>query len=216
VTRTKQFIQEKHKRLTITDKLKITSIIILAAGASTRLGRTKQTLSYKGSSLLKHTIKVAIDSEIGSVLVVIGANEKEISAHIETEAVTIVTNKDYTEGIAASIRAGVNYVQEHYQDCEDIILMVCDQPYVDEHILKSLVNAKLSTNKPLAACVYKQTVGVPAMFDKRFFPELLSLRGEEGGKKILLEHQGSVARVQFPFGEIDIDTPADVDNLITD
>lgn len=192
----------------------MTSIIILAAGASTRLGRAKQTLPYKNSTLLKHAINVALDSAIGPVLVVIGANEKEILAHIETEAVAVVMNKDYAEGIASSIQVGVRYIQEHHTPCEDIILMVCDQPYVDQHVLRSLVNARVTTNKPLAACFYKETVGVPALFGKRFFPELLSLKGEEGGKKILLKHQEQIAIVPFPFGEIDIDTAADADALM--
>jgi molybdenum cofactor cytidylyltransferase len=191
----------------------MTSIIILAAGASTRLGRAKQTLPYKNSTLLKHTIKVALDSAIGPVLVVIGAKEKEIMDHLETEAVEIVFNKDYAEGIASSIKAGVRYVQDNYPQCEDIILMVCDQPYVDQHVLKSLLNAKITTNKPLAACSYRETLGVPALFEKRFFPELLSLKGEEGGKKVLLQNQSSIATVPFSLGEIDIDTAADADAL---
>ncbi len=190
-------------------------IIILAAGASTRLGRAKQTLPYQGSSLLKHTIKVALDSNIGPVLVVLGANEKEISAHIETEAVTVLLNKDYHEGISSSIKTGLNYMLEYYKDGENIILMVCDQPYVDDNILESLVEEKLSTSKPLVACTYKDTIGVPALFDKRFFPELLSLQGEEGGKKVLLNHQDLVATVPFPLGEIDIDTASDFDALIS-
>jgi molybdenum cofactor cytidylyltransferase len=191
----------------------MTAIIILAAGASTRLGRSKQTVPYKGSSLLKHTIKVAVDTDLGPVIVVIGANEKEISAHIEQEAVTIVLNKDYQEGIASSIRTGLNEVQEHHKDCENIILMVCDQPHVNKELLTSLLDTKNSTNKPIAASAYKDTIGVPALFDKHFIPELLSLQGEEGGKKILLKHHESVAVVPFPSGEIDIDTPADLDSL---
>lgn len=190
-----------------------TSIIILAAGSSTRLGRPKQILPYKNSSLLKHTIKSAVNAAVGPVIVVTGANAKEISDHIGNDAVAVVFNGEHPEGIASSIRAGVNYVQEHHSVGKRIILMVCDQPYVNESLLKSLIDASSNADKPLAACSYKGTIGVPALFDRRFFPELLSLKGEEGGKKILLNHERLVAVVTFPLGEIDIDSAADVDAL---
>lgn len=192
----------------------MTAIIILAAGSSSRLGRPKQTLHYKDQSLLKHTIKAAVDSAIGPVIVVIGANEQEISAHVENESVTIVSNKNFTEGIASSIKAGVTHVLDHYKNIENIILMVCDQPYVEGNLLKHLVETKHTANKPIAACSYMDTIGVPALFDKRYFPELLSLQGEEGGKKILFKHKDSIASIPFPAGDIDIDTPADYEALI--
>lgn len=193
----------------------MTSIIILAAGASTRLGRSKQTLPYKDSTLLNHTIEVALNSALGPVLVVVGANQEEILPHIQKEQVEIIVNTEYAEGIASSIRAGIGFVQEHLKQCNDVILMVCDQPHVDQQLLKSLVNVKAATGKPLAACVYKETVGVPALFDKQFFSHLLSLNGEEGGKKILMQNIDSIATVPFPLGEVDIDTDADADALGT-
>ena len=191
----------------------MTSIIILAAGASTRLGRAKQTLPYKDSTLLNHTIEVALNSALGPVLVVVGANQEEILPHIKNEALEIIINVEYAEGIASSIRAGIGFVQEHLKQCNDVILMVCDQPHVDQHLLKSLVNAKAATGKPIAACVYKETMGVPALFDKQFFSHLLSLNGEEGGKKILMQNQVLIATVPFPLGEVDIDTAADAEAL---
>jgi molybdenum cofactor cytidylyltransferase len=192
----------------------MTTVIILAAGTSTRLGRAKQTLHYKGHSLLKHTIKAAVDSGVGSVVVVIGANEQEISTNIENEPVAVVFNKSFPEGISSSIKAGVNYVIELNPQCENIILMVCDQPHVDGSLLRKLLDAKLTTNQPIVACSYSDTIGVPALFGKSLFPELLSLKGEEGGKKVLLKHKDSVAAIPFPSGEIDIDTAADYDELI--
>lgn len=190
------------------------NIIILAAGASKRLGRSKQTLQYKGDSLLKHAIKAAVDSGIGRTVVVIGANEKEICTSIENEPVAVVYNGGYQEGLGSSIRSGLTYVLGLDEDCEGVILMVCDQPHVEGSLLKALVDTKLRNNKPIIACAYSDTIGVPAYFDKMFFPELLDLKGEEGGKKILLMHKDAVVTVPFPAGEIDIDTAADYDALI--
>lgn len=192
----------------------MTAIIILAAGTSSRLGRPKQTLQYKEGSLLRHAIKAAVDSAIGPVYVVTGANEEEICANIENEAVTIVANKDYNEGVASSIRAGVAYASHGSPDLEAVILTVCDQPYVDENVLKNLFKKKTVSGKPIVACSYDETIGVPALFDRSLFSELLQLKNEEGGKKVLFKHPDLVAVIPFPDGNIDIDTRADYDALI--
>jgi molybdenum cofactor cytidylyltransferase len=191
----------------------MTAIIILAAGASLRLGRAKQTLPYKDETLLKHTIKAAVDSGIGPVIVVVGANEKEIRAHIENAPVSIILNRDFQEGIASSIKVGVSYILDTHKDCENMILMVCDQPYVNANLLKNLCNTKQTTRNLIAACSYKDTIGVPALFDKALFGKLLLLKGEEGGKKVLFQHKEKVATIPFPEGVIDIDTEADYEAL---
>ena len=167
----------------------MTGVVILAAGASTRLGRSKQTVPYKDSTLLKHTIKAALDADVGPVIVVTGANEAEIRRDIEQQPVTIVFNNDHLEGIASSIKAGIELLQQQYSNCENIILMVCDQPHVNKDILRSLVELSDSANKAIVASAYKDTIGVPALFHKSFFPDLLSLEGDEGGKKILLQNR---------------------------
>lgn len=193
--------------------LNTTGIIILAAGASTRLGRAKQTLDYKDKSLLKHAIDAAVNAVTGPVIVVVGANEKEILSQIQNEPVMIARNNNWKEGIASSIHTGLTYLQKHKKEVEDVILMVCDQPYVDAQLLKGLIAAKSLNNRSIVACSYKDTIGVPALFDKEFFSELLLLKGEEGGKKILLKHLNSVTTIPFNKGNIDIDTIGDYERL---
>lgn len=191
----------------------MTGIIILAAGASTRLGRAKQSLPYKDKSLLGHAIDAAVKAVIGPVIIVVGANEKEIRSDLGNEHFAIVTNKNWKDGMASSIQAGLNYFLKCGEDAESVILMVCDQPYVDENLLKRLIETSRTANKPIVACSYKDTVGVPALFDRAFFPELLSLKGDEGGKKVLLKHKELIAVIPFPKGAIDIDTVADYEAL---
>src|SRR5438128_1549576 len=101
-------------------------IIILAAGASTRLGQPKQTLQYKQGSLLEHTVQAAVQSGVGPVVVVIGANEALVRDHLANQQVTLVLNTGYEQGIATSIHAGVNHFTNAYKECENIVLMVCD------------------------------------------------------------------------------------------
>lgn len=191
----------------------MTGIIILAAGASLRLGRAKQRLAYKGTTLLKHAIDAATNAAIGPVVVVVGANEKEVLTDINKDEVLIVHNPAWKEGMASSIHAGITSLTSQYPDLKDVILMVCDQPFVDSTLLKTLVDTKRESNKPIVACSYKETIGVPALFDKSFFPELLSLTGDEGGKRVLLNNSEHIASVPFPGGSIDIDTESDYQSL---
>src|SRR3954453_20918923 len=113
----------------------MTATIILAAGASRRLGRAKQTLTYKDKPLLQHAITAAVEADMGPVIVVTGANRTEIERQIENEPVTILQNNDYDQGIASSITRGVTHVQAVFEQCNSIILMVCDQPFVEKEIL---------------------------------------------------------------------------------
>lgn len=192
----------------------MTIIAILAAGQSSRLGRPKQTLLFKQQSLLQHSIHAATTSGIGPVIVVVGANEKDIRRHIEAEPVTIVANNDFEEGIASSIRAAISHILQIHPDCHSVVLMVCDQPFVSGRLLTNLVSLKQKTGKAIVACSYKNSIGVPALFDKCFFPELLLLTGEQGGKKVLSKHQTDVTTLPFAEGDIDIDTNADYEALL--
>lgn len=191
----------------------MTVIIILAAGGSTRLGRAKQTLPYKNKSLLKHAIDAAVNAGIGPVIIVVGANEEEVCRDLENNGLILVKNHHWKDGMASSIKEGVSYVVKQLDAADNIILMVCDQPYVDEHLLRALVEAKKTSGKTIVACSYKNTAGVPALFSNNHFPELLALKGDEGGKKLLTEQNESVALIPFPHGAIDIDTLEDYEAL---
>lgn len=191
----------------------MTGLIILAAGASTRLGSPKQQLIYKGRTLLQHCIDMALASNCSPVIVVLGAHSMVISPEIPSERVSVVQNPDWEEGMASSIRAGITALQQKAPDATEVIFMVCDQPYVDTDHLNNLVRQRLDTGKGIIASYYNDTMGVPVLFDQGFFPALLSLKGEEGAKKLLYRYEQEVAAVPFPQGSVDIDTLADYHSL---
>lgn len=191
----------------------MTGLIILAAGASTRLGSPKQQLIYKGKTLLQHAIDVALDSSCSPVIVVLGAHSMVISPEIPSERVAVIQNPDWEEGMASSIRAGITALQQKAPEATEVIFMVCDQPYVDTAHLNNLVRQRLDTGKGIIASYYNDTMGVPVLFDRSFFPALLSLKGEEGAKKLLYRYEQEVAAVPFPQGSVDIDTLADYQSL---
>lgn len=191
----------------------MTGIIILAAGASTRMGAPKQQLIYQGKTLLQHAIQTALSSGCTPVIVVLGAHAMIISPEVPKELVTMIENKDWEEGMSSSIRTGISALQEKAPLATGVILMVCDQPHVSVEHLQQLMQQKLDTGKGIVASYYKNTMGVPVLFDKLFFPGLLALKGQEGAKKLLLQFEQEVAAVPFPLGEVDVDTREDYERL---
>jgi molybdenum cofactor cytidylyltransferase len=192
----------------------MTGIIILAAGASARLGEPKQQLLYKGKTLLQHAVDAAVESMAQLVIVVLGANAEVIKNDITKHGVTVIHNKDWEEGMASSIRAGIKELQKSSPDIDDAILMLCDQPFVDAALLNSLMLNKHPTSKPIIACAYNNTVGPPALFDKTYFNALLSLNGQEGAKKLLMKYRDKVFTIRFDKGAIDIDTVEDYAKIL--
>jgi molybdenum cofactor cytidylyltransferase len=189
------------------------AIMILAAGSSTRLGTPKQLLSYQGQSLIKHTIESAISSVCQPIIVVLGANVENICSEISEYSIKIVENSDWYLGMSSSIRRGILSLITDYQNIDAVVITVCDQPFLSSTIINNLVAKYYSTNKPIIACEYANTLGVPVLFSQSFFSELANLSEDVGAKKLIKNHYHQVASIPFPLGEIDIDTPQDYQKL---
>jgi len=183
---------------------------LLAAGGSARLGEPKQTLRYHGKSLLQRAVQAALNSVCQPVVVVLGANIKTTLPELGgISAVQVVENPAWQDGMASSIRYGLTTMLQVKPSVAGIILMVCDQPFADAALLDKLVHEKYKTGKGIAASAYNGTLGTPVLFDKVYFPELLSLKGQEGAKKLVFRYSEDAVSVPFPLGSIDVDTPAD-------
>jgi molybdenum cofactor cytidylyltransferase len=188
-------------------------LIILAAGASTRLGQPKQLLTWQQQPMLQHMIEIAWQANTGPMLVVLGANAHHLQPITNKKEAQAVFNPDWKEGIASSIRCGLEAIQQCSQQIDAVIFMVCDQPYVTAPLLKELVKEHQQTGKKIIASQYADTLGIPALFDKSLFTALLQLKGDTGAKKIMQQYSNEVQAVAFPMGHIDIDTAADYENL---
>jgi len=188
-------------------------IIILAAGASTRLGEPKQNLLFRGKSLLHHALAVAKVTNCSPILIITGAHTFE-NDDLSDSGIYVVQNPDWQKGIASSINLGVLYLQEKEPNISGTILMVCDQPYVTSTLLHELIAEKMKTNKPIIACSYQDTLGTPVLFDKQYFGVLCTLKGDEGAKKIIFKNLEDVASISFALGSIDIDTRNDYEQLL--
>ena len=189
----------------------MTTIIILAAGSSSRLGTPKQNLVYQGKTLLQRAVQAGLDSTCNTVIVVLGANADSIRPTIKDSRVRIIYNQDWEEGMASSIRISISQIQLLEPKTTSVILMLCDQPFVDASLLDQLIQKK--SLKGIVASSYNGITGAPVLFDAAYFDELLLLKGQEGAKKLLLKYPEDIDTVSFPLGSIDIDTIEDYEKL---
>ncbi len=191
------------------------SIIILAAGASSRLGKPKQLLLYKGKTLIEHAVEAALGIHPTEVIVILGCNQDEIAQRIQGKNVTIVPNENWVQGMGASLVTGIKSLRNTLES-SDILLMVCDQPYVTAAYLNELVTAHNHSPLGITASAYDQTTGVPAIFSGKYLSMLTRLPPDSGAKHLLNAFHRDVLPYDFPNGNIDIDTAADYALLNTD
>jgi molybdenum cofactor cytidylyltransferase len=187
--------------------------VILAAGESSRLGQPKQLLRFQGKTLIRRMIEAASDADCSPIAVVLGSDSDRIKDELNDSPAAFVENAEWRHGIGSSIRAGVQRLIADAPDLEAILLLVCDQPFVDAQTIRRLIGIYRQTGKPISASAYADTIGVPALFAQLCFPELLALQGDTGAKSIILRDPGRVGKFPFPNGVIDIDTAADFEKL---
>lgn len=191
-------------------------IVILAGGQSSRLGRPKQLLQLNGMTLLEKVATEALGMKNIPVLIVLGANAEEIKSGFQVQGIEWVGNDNWQEGMASSLRTGIESMQQHHPQVDGILFLVCDQPHLETGLLGSLVTLQQETDLPVAASSYGGKLGTPALFHQSVFPRLLSLRGDTGARKLLESMEGEVAVMPFDKGIEDIDTPQDYERLISD
>ncbi|HLP95399.1 MAG TPA: nucleotidyltransferase family protein [Saprospiraceae bacterium] len=191
-----------------------TALIILAAGQSARLGQPKQLLRFGDKTLLQHTIDEALQAGVSPVMVVTGARAQEIAGSIDSDSVVIVFNTQWEQGKGTGIAAGVRKIVKDYPEVTQVILSVCDQPYVSSALFQALCQTQLESGKNIVASSYAGTTGTPVLLTRKYFDSLLGLTKEAGAKQILLAHPDDVATVDFPGGVVDIDTMEDYEGLV--
>ena len=187
-----------------------TAVMILAAGASKRLGRPKQQLFFENQTLLDRIIHTATSLQSGPVVVVHG-DDIILPQDI---AIVPVLNSQWQEGMATSIHAGINALEAKFPLIETVIITVCDQPFITVELFREMIALQQQTGKPIIASVYGETIGTPVLFHKSVFKELLILSGDKGARQLLKKDTDRVGLVNFPLGKIDIDTEEDYEGLI--
>ena len=191
-----------------------TGIIILAAGKSSRLGSAKQLLQFNNKTLLQHVVDEAIASGAEPIVVVTGSYAEEVSKIVSQAEIITIYNESWEEGMASSIATGVQTIRTKYDYINKVIIAVSDQPFVTSSLFMQLHQKQSDSGKGMVACMYSNTLGTPVLFTQKYFGELLNLQGDEGAKKIVKANPDDVALIDFPQGNIDIDTISDYQNLL--
>jgi molybdenum cofactor cytidylyltransferase len=188
--------------------------VILAAGSSSRMGSPKQTLQYRGESLLRRAALAALGAGCRPVIVVTGAHSELSSRELDGLDVREVSNTHWETGMASSVRAGVEGLVDADPDAAAAVLLLCDQPHVTADVISGLVAAHRATGRPVVASTYGGSFGVPALFGGALFTELTRLEGRSGAKEVIKRHASEAHFLPFPCGEVDVDTPDDFSRLI--
>ena len=190
------------------------ALLLLAAGASTRMGRPKQLLPWQGRTLLRHAAETAVASGCAPIVLVTGALHQELVAEVAGLPVQDVRNEGWESGMASSIQTGLAVVA--LAQPRAVLIMLTDQPLVTPELLRQLVARQQQTQAPIVAAAYGDTLGVPAIFAQSMLPELLQLQGQQGAVRLIARYGAAVGQAAFPAGLLDVDTPEQYAALLAD
>jgi len=176
-----------------------------------RMGRSKQLLPLGTESLLAVTVKHAITSRLDPIILVLGHRAEEIQSTIKPllthPKIIVVINPRYSQGMSASIKEGLKTIAAF--PVSGALILLADQPCVDAQVINRMIEAFLSSGKPICQPVYGGIKGNPVLFHRTLFPFLFTISGDRGGRELLREHPEWVHHVFFPNPKtgIDLDTP---------
>lgn len=183
-----------------------TTIIILAAGASSRMGTMKQLLPWEGTTLLGHVIHTAISTEADNTVLVLGAKAEEIEKSIKPSLVSLVVNENWKQGMGSSIAKGVAYITQNFPDTQAVLIILADQPFIDKNNLNTYLDKGNKYPEKIVATNYGLKLGVPALFPKSFFKQLMTLNKDYGAREILETNRDNIFAVKNNINLVDLDT----------
>ncbi len=188
--------------------------ILLAAGASTRMGELKQLLPVAGMSLVEKTLTAALKSRLDRLVLVLGHRAGEIEEALGAVAVsrnsrlTIVHNPNYRKGISSSLVAGVEKIPHSY---DHAMILLADMPFLDRCIIDQLLEAYLKSQSPIGAVKVGEHAAHPVIFRRDLFPELETLTGDTGARALLRKYRDRICFItpETEYDHRDIDTMED-------
>jgi molybdenum cofactor cytidylyltransferase len=204
--------------------------VLLAAGASTRLGQPKQLIRLDGESLLHRTARLALEAGCSPIYIVLGYQAETMRPELADlptsisqpvkdagQLMNIVVNQNWNEGMGASLRSGMEALRNQQPQADAVLLLVCDQPRLTADHLRELMSRHktISQGSPQAitASLYAGRSGVPAVFSARLFPALLASQGDRGARDLIRAHASEIQEIPWPQGELDLDRPEDLTTI---
>lgn len=180
--------------------------ILLAAGSSSRLGRPKQLVELDGETLIRRAANALIDAVCSPIVVVLGSEIELSKQQLSGLNVRIAENADWPSGMSSSIREGMSHVI--LENVDGVLISVCDQPKVRSEHLQKLIARFTETKAAVTAAEYNDVLGVPSIFSRELFDDLMHLTGDKGARDLIRNHPA--VSVPIPEAALDIDTEADL------
>jgi len=193
--------------------IKTIAAIILSAGQSKRMDRPKQLLSFKGITLIEDVILKLEALDLEKIICITGHQNEQIEKHIASFDIECLYNEHYKNGISSSIASGISYLKESLI-INGALIVLTDQPLIPKSHYQLLINTFKNNKQKIIATSYKETYGVPAIFDQSLFPKLVALKKDQGAKSLIKELINEVVLVECKEAANDIDTIEDYKNLI--
>ncbi|MBT8305747.1 MAG: nucleotidyltransferase family protein [Maribacter sp.] len=182
------------------------ALVILAAGASSRMQQPKQLLAWGRSTLLGNAINMALDSHADDVYVVLGNKSEMIKEHCSTSNVHWLYNKNWKRGMGSSISCAINHILGSKKRYTGILITLCDQPLIDSEYLNEMIDTLINGDRGIVATAYNNRSGVPVLFHNTYFDKLSKLDNDFGAKKIIAANLQDVFAIDPKGKEKDLDT----------
>jgi molybdenum cofactor cytidylyltransferase len=190
-----------------------TAAVVLAAGGSKRLGRTKQLEPWGDANLLGHVVARTIEFPVDEVWVILGHDSEQILAGTDLGDAYVVENPEWEEGIASSLRVALDALTR-LSRCDKALVVIGDQPDVPVATVEELLASHARAGKPVTVPKYRYNWGNPVVVDRSLWDRVMSLEGDEGAKRLWQAHPEWVNEVWFSdSGPRDVDTEEDVREL---
>ena len=186
--------------------------IVLAAGQSSRMGRTKQLLPWQGTTILGAVLEQARMSCLDELIVVLGSAAGRIQHNVDLQGVRVIENPDYANGQSTSLQAGLAALPDAVLAA---VFLLGDQPLVTAATLDRIIKTFTETHAPLVIPVHAGRRGNPVLIHRALFPELMTLQGDTGARVLFHRYADSICEVPVPDPGIcrDIDTWQDFQKL---
>ena len=187
--------------------------LVLAAGASRRLGEPKQLVQIEGESLLRRTTRIALEAGYAPVFAILGFAAERMRPELDGLGIQVVVNSNWEEGMGSSLRCGLQAVMQEQPTPDAVLVLVCDQVRLNRVHLRTLLQRHAEGNGAITASTFAGRMGVPAVFGAEYFPELLNLQGDRGARELIRAASEQVNAVEWPDGELDLDHPEQLNRL---
>jgi len=186
--------------------MKNIAVLILAAGKSSRMNSIKQLEKINNKTLLDITLEKGKSIFPDTIFCVLGANSDKIKQGVTTQNIEFISNKNFENGLSSSIVAGIQYFRKKKFNFDGVLILLADQPAIEISYLESMLNLFQENKNTIIASNYGNKLGVPVIFPKKYFTDLLLIKGDKGAKEFINQKKDEVLCLKIATNFFDIDT----------